>query len=48
MERQTPNPATDQRNLPPLEEQVKQLALRVADLEKRLFELENQPPPQVE
>jgi hypothetical protein len=48
MEHQSAHQASDQPNIPALEEQVRQLTLRVADLEKRLFELENQTPPQVE
>lgn len=49
MEHQSAHQASDQPNIPALEEQVRQLTLRVVDLEKRrLFELENQTPPQVE
>jgi hypothetical protein len=32
----------------PLEEQVRQLTVRVTDLERRLFELEDETAPQVE
>jgi hypothetical protein len=48
MEHQKTDPVTDQTKTPPLEEQVRQLKLRIADLERRLFEVENQPPLQVE
>jgi hypothetical protein len=48
MEHQKTDQATEQTKTPPLEEQVRQLTLRIADLERRLFEVENQPPLQVE
>jgi hypothetical protein len=48
MEHQKTDQATDQTKTPLLEEQVRQLTLRIADLERRLFEVENQPPLQVE
>jgi hypothetical protein len=47
MEHQKTDQVTDPKT-PTLEEQVRQLTLRIADLERRLFDVENEPPLQTE